>query len=260
MGSVLVYGPGRVTQPLLKALKAQGIRAYLICDQSTFEPNAFMINKDLFRLKPQDIPHIDTLYYFPSPEQKTLSAYRKAYIHGLNHLMSIMPKSTKVVYGSSTEVYGDQNGAVVNEDSPLGSCPYSLAIAEGEMQLSQFNHLILRIGQDYNTDHPLVKRLKERKICYSQRTHYLNPIHQDDLIAAVLHLSHMVGVYNIADRQPVSLNALLALLSSRTGVIVHTPRKWINCQKGVRQSCVKLLSSGFHFKTPSCMQVPHFSE
>lgn len=260
MGSVLVYGPGRVTKPLLKALKAQGVRSYLICDQTTFEPNALTINKELFRLRPQDIPHIDTLYYFPSPERKTLSAYRKAYVHGLNHLMSIIPKSTKVIYGSSAEVYGDQNGAVVDEDSPLGSCPYALAIAEGEMQLSQFSHLILRIGQSYNSEHSLMKRLKERKICYSQRTQYINPIHLDDLIQAVVHLRHTVGVYNIVDRQPVSLNALLALLSSRSGIVVHTPRKWINCKKGVRQSCVKLMSSGFHFKTPSCMQVPHFSE
>ena len=261
MGSVLICGPRQGRAALTKAFKAKGIRCYFITEGHDFDPNGMSIRQDVFKLGASDLPHVDTLYYFPSPDTHKVSDYRKAYIHTLAHLLSIIPTDAKVVYGSSAKVYGNQWGQVVTEDSPCNlESPYAQAIHMGEALLKSRRHLILRLGTIYTDLKPLVARIERGKMCYSQRQHYLNYLHLNDLVRSIMHLEHQQGVMIVSDQQPLALNTLLSLLSSRYGVAVHTPRHWIKSFKGVKLSPQKLLEKGFSFQNPSCIGQPSYSE
>lgn len=245
MGSVLLYGPQSITQPLTRALKSQRIRAYLAHHQHIPHKDCIPLAKPLFSLTAKDIPLIQTLYYFPNLQQPG-SQTRQEVIHGLTHLLSIIPPHVKVIYGSSTDIYGDQGGRRVTEQTAIHAIqPLQHALLMGEAQAKTHPHLILRMGQVYQHFTALNSRIQQGKMCYSQRRVLLNLIHRTDLLRAIFFLNPHTGTFNITDQQPIALNTLLSLLSGRQGIPIHTPRTWKNHTKGVYASPEKLLSLGF---------------
>ena len=254
MGSVLICGPQTVSMALTKRFKAIGIRSYTVTNSRYLDTNTVIINKDLFNLSAYDIPSVSIAYYFPeisTTSSQTLAQYRRAYLHGLKHLLSVLPSNTKVVLGSSERIYGNQYGATVNENSPLDTlCPVArvLTKAEAMLQLKPNPHTILRLGTIYTDSANLITRIKKQKIGYSQRQHIMNFIHISDLVSACMKLLNHTGTFIVSDYQPTALNTILSLISSKTGLIVSPPRKHIKCSRGIRLSPEKLLSLGFELK------------
>ena len=254
MGSVLICGPQTVSMALTKQFKAIGIRSYTVTNNRYLDTNTVTIKKDLFNLSAHDIPPVSIAYYFPevsTASKQTLAQYRRAYLHGLNHLLSVLPSSTKIILGSSERIYGNQYGASVDENSPLDTlCPIARVLTEAEamLQLKPNPHTILRLGTIYTDSTNLIARIKKQKIGYSQRQHIMNFIHISDLVSACMKLLNCTGTYIVSDYQPTALNTILSLISSKTGLIVSPPRKRIQCSRGVKLSPAKLLSLGFEFK------------
>ena len=183
MGSVLICGPQMVSMALTKRFKASGIRSYTVTHNNYLDAHTVIIKKDLFSLSSHDIPPVLIAYYFPeipTTHKQTTSQYRRAYLHGLNHLLSILPPNTKVVLGSSERIYGNQYGTTVDENSPLDTlCPIAQTLTEAEalLQLKPNPNTILRFGTIYTDTTNLITRIKKQKIGYSQRQHMMNFIH-----------------------------------------------------------------------------------
>lgn len=254
MASILIYGNKSIVKPFTKALKAQGNQPFTITPHQDYDPNSIHIHKDIFALQQKDLPAVSYAYYFPVLINDDLVQYKKSYIHGLCHLLQLLPTSTKVILGSSEKVYDDLLGQTVTENTLIQSdCPKSRVIQTAEKQVinSQHPYTILRMANVYYSITDIEHQIKQQTIGYSQRQHMVNQIHINDCINALLHLAPYQGTYNVTDRGPLPLNTILSLISARSGLVVKSPKRWINRAKGVRLSPAKLLGTGFHFETPS---------
>lgn len=259
MGSVLIIGPQKVSMGLTKKFKQLGIRSYTATTENYLDTNTITIKTDIFSLSKSNLPQVSIIYYFPnepSNRKPDPAQYRKSYFHSLNHLLSIIPSSTKVILGSSDHVYGNQYGATADENTPLNigasdSIPYTILAAENLLQSSPNPHTILRLGYIYSDGSVFLNKMLKSKIGFSQRQHIVNFIHIDDLVSACITLLAKTGTYIVSDYQPTPLNTVLSMISSKTGIAVCPPRKQIPCTRGIRLSPAKLLSLGFTFKHPS---------
>ena len=65
------------------------------------------------------LPAADLVLYLPSPDQRDEAAYRTLFIDGPAALLAALPRApSRLVFVSSTAVYGDLGGGWADEDTP----------------------------------------------------------------------------------------------------------------------------------------------
>lgn len=130
--TVLIIGCGDIGITLGRELLSEGhhvigVRRQVEALKDTgIEPLAL----DLNNLEGADaLPHADYVIYTVSADRFEESAYQSAYPDGLNRVLGVLEQHKtppkRVFFVSSTSVYGQQEGEVVNEDSPTGSTSFS---------------------------------------------------------------------------------------------------------------------------------------
>ena len=130
------------------------------------------------------------------------------------------------VFTSSTGVYRQDDGGVVDEASPVGGAPTADAILGGERAVlaSGFAKArVLRFGGLYGPGrHHLVDQLRRGDNVIGGRVdHFINYLHRDDAASSIL--ASIVGgpvgarVYNVGDGKPVTKEALARWIAQRLG-------------------------------------------
>jgi nucleoside-diphosphate-sugar epimerase len=130
------------------------------------------------------------------------------------------------VFTSSTGVYRQDDGGVVDEASPVGGAPTADAILGGERAVlaSGFAKArVLRFGGLYGPGrHHLVDQLRRGDNVIGGRVdHFINYLHRDDAASSIL--ASVVGgpvgarVYNVGDGNPVTKEALAKWIAQRLG-------------------------------------------
>lgn len=66
-----------------------------------------------------ELPTADRVFYLVSAEAREPDAYRSAYVEGLRNTVAAVGDGTTLVYGSSTGVYGTDEGSWVDETTPI---------------------------------------------------------------------------------------------------------------------------------------------
>ncbi len=123
--------------------------------------------------------------------------YRKIYLEGNSNLVSWLAGSPlqKFVYTSSTSVYGQNDGSVVNEKSPVEpDAETSKVLAATEKlllaaaQKENFPAVILRVAGIYGParGHAFKQFLKNAARIEGDGARWLNMIHRDDLIGVII--------------------------------------------------------------------------
>ncbi|MEK0437589.1 MAG: dTDP-glucose 4,6-dehydratase [Verrucomicrobiota bacterium] len=129
-------------------------------------------------------------------------------------------------FTSSTGVYRQDDGTLVDEESVVGGAPTADAILGGERAVlaSGFAKArVLRFGGLYGPGrHHLVDQLRRGENVIGGRVdHYINYLHRDDAASSVL--AALVGgpagarVYNVGDGCPVTKEALARWIAERLG-------------------------------------------
>ncbi len=129
-------------------------------------------------------------------------------------------------FTSSTGVYRQDDGTLVDEESVVGGAPTADAILGGERAVlaSGFARArVLRFGGLYGPGrHHLVDQLRRGENVIGGRVdHYINYLHRDDAASSVL--AALVGgpagarVYNVGDGCPVTKEALARWIAERLG-------------------------------------------
>ena len=130
------------------------------------------------------------------------------------------------VFTSSTGVYRQDDGGVVDEAAPVGGAPTADAILGGERAVlaSGFAKArVLRFGGLYGPGrHHLVDQLRRGDNVIGGRVdHFINYLHRDDAASSIL--ASIVGgpvgarVYNVGDGKPVTKAALARWIAQRLG-------------------------------------------
>ena len=155
--------------------------------------------------------------------------YRKIYLEGNRNLVAWLADSPpeKFVYTSSTSVYGQNDGSMVTEKSPVEpDAPTSTVLVETEKYLlaavaqRRFPAVILRVAGIYGPGrgHGFKAFLRGEARIEGDGMRWLNMIHRDDLIGviiAALRDARPGEIFNVADNEPVSQRTFFEWLAAK---------------------------------------------
>jgi len=162
-------------------------------------------------------------------------AYRQTYVAGMQSVLAWATKGgvpvDAFVYTSSTSVYSQSGGALVDESSPAGGAALNgTIIRESEILLQDAapstvrRHFILRLAGIYGPDrHHLLDQLRAGSSRLAGTgDHRLNLAHRDDIVAAILAClgappNTGSQVFNVADSAPAPRAEVVRWLAGRLG-------------------------------------------
>ena len=162
--------------------------------------------------------------------------YRRVYVEGNRQLLQWLGSTppTKFVYTSSTSVYGQNDGSVVDEASPADPGTDTAAVsreAEGIVieaaRGSNLPTVILRVSGIYgpHRGYWFKQYLKGEARLDGQGERFLNMIHRDDVVGCIIAaLSHGKAgqIYNAVDDEPVSQRQFFEWLAQTLGGEIPT--------------------------------------
>ncbi|WP_426998439.1 NAD-dependent epimerase/dehydratase family protein [Pseudarthrobacter sp. N5] len=221
-------------------------------------------------------------------DSPTEATYRAAYVDGLAHVLDalerdgVMPR--RVLFVSSTAVYGDAGGGWVDESTTAAPGGFSGRILREAEELL-FQRLsgtsavpvVLRLGGIYGPGRTrLIDQVRGGSAVIPAEPRYTNRIHRDDAAAAIVRLCTMAAqpasVYIGVDNDPAELAEVLRFLATEVGVAapgleavgpgavgLGTPPSGVTAVKGAgearggnkRCSNALLRGTGFEFAFPS---------
>ena len=161
--------------------------------------------------------------------------YRQSYVVGLQSILAWAaaggaPIGT-LVYTSSTSVYPQGDGVVVDESAPAeGATPNGRTIRESEILLQNApanavrRHFILRLAGIYGPErHHLLDQLQTGAATLGgSGAHRLNLAHRDDIVAAILAClgappAVANEIFNVVDTAPARREEVVRWLAARLG-------------------------------------------
>jgi nucleoside-diphosphate-sugar epimerase len=170
---------------------------------------------------------VTRLVYLPTPDAREAAAYRAVFVDGLRRLLQQMDRSAlvRVLFVSSSAVYGEHHGAWVDEDTdprPPGFNGEVLLEAERWLAAQPYASTVLRLAGLYGPGRlQLIDRLRAGKIAVPRdEPHWANRIHVDDAATAIVHLLLLPQVqplYLGVDDTPLPLDRLYDHLAALAG-------------------------------------------
>ncbi len=173
-------------------------------------------------------PRFDAVVYAASTGGGGPEAYALAYDVGVRRSLAWAHSvgASSFIFTSSTGVYRQDDGGLVDEGSTVGGAPTADAILAGEeaVMTSGFSHArVLRFGGLYGPGrHHLVDQLRRGENIIGGRVdHFINYLHRDDAASAILAALTAgpagVRVYNVGDGRPVTKAELARWIARRLG-------------------------------------------
>ena len=170
----------------------------------------------------------DAVVYAASTGGGGPEAYALAYDVGVKRALAWAAAvgAQAFVFTSSTGVYRQDDGRIVDEESVVGGAPTADAILGGERAVLHSGFAkarVLRFGGLYGPGrHHMVDQLRRGDNVIGGRVdHYINYLHRDDAASSIL--AALVGgpaaarVYNVCDGHPVTKEALARWIAERLG-------------------------------------------
>ncbi len=215
----------------------------------------------------RDLPGgIDKVVYAAGPGGPDDAHYRTAYVEGLGQLLEALQKQAqrpeRVIFISSTSVYGQSNGGWVDEDSetaPRAHTGRRLLKAEDVLRSAPYRSVVVRFGGIYGPRRTrLIDRVRSGQATFRQGvTHYTNRIHRDDCAGMLRHLLFLDSpedLYLGVDHEPAEDVEVMRFLAGALGAaeprIDHSERtRATGSNKRCRNQ--RLLDSGYSFEYPT---------
>lgn len=222
---VLIVGCGYVGQAVGELLSKAGHQVFGLRRTSSARPDSE--HPHIVPLT-GDITRAEDLSNLPLPFDwviNTVSSmrggkeeYRAVYLEGTRNLIAWLAGTPlqKYVYTSSTSVYGQTDGSIVDEQSPTEPASETGRILlEAESLLldaarnEKFPAVILRVSGIYGPGrgHLFQQYLRGEASISGDPQRYINMLHRDDLagiILAALERGQPGQIYNATDDEPVS--------------------------------------------------------
>jgi len=222
-----IIGCGNIGQRVARLYQKQGIQtratvqskeSLALCQQQGID--AILLNLDdreaaTTILTAQDFNHTELFYFIPPPATGTVDSRLQCFLENLaKHSLSKHPK--RIVLISTTGVYGDCNGAWIDETQPTNpTVNRAKRRLDSEQCLTQWcqqqqvEWVILRVPGIYALDRLPIARLQQNlPVLAITEAPFTNRIHADDLAMvckAAMHDSASGEIYNACDHQPSTM-------------------------------------------------------
>ncbi len=187
------------------------------------------------------------IYFFAPPPTKGTTDPRMQHFLG-----AISPSAlpTRIVYISTSGVYGDVQGAWVTEESPTNpTTDRSRRRLDAEKKLRawcdqhEVPYVILRVPGIYGPGRLPIDVVKSgRPILRESESGYTNRIHADDLAAICVRAGEAdapPGIYNVSDGQPGTMAQYFKAVADLVGV-PHPPE--VSLEEARRVLSVEMMS------------------
>lgn len=200
----------------------------------------------------------DSVIYQATPGARDEHAYRQTYIEGPERLFERI-RTRRLIFVSSTAVYGHQDGSWVDEASPTIPTAFNGRIlVEAESRALQLaaETVVVRFSGIYGPGREfLIRSLREGSAkCRRTPPQWTNRIHADDcagVLAHLLTLSAPAPLYCATDSCPAPRCEVLDWLAAQMDV--SAPEELAHDEgggQGKRVRNTQLLASGFDFQYP----------
>lgn len=177
---------------------------------------------------PEALRAAQYVIYCVAADGFTPEAYRAAYVDGLQRVIAAAAEGAarRLIFVSSTGVYGQDDGSVVDEDSPAeprGFSGRTILAGEALLATAPFETTAIRFSGIYGPARDrLVRMVRTRApVSLKGRAAITNRIHRDDCARA---LQHLVGredlqpLYLGSDEAPTPMGEILDWIAARLGV------------------------------------------
>jgi len=267
MARVLIVGCGYVGGSLAKLLLADGHEVFgLRRDPSALPEGVTGLAGDVSLAEGIGaLPEaLDSVVYAVGAKQRDEASYRAVYLDGIGRVIRALREEGqapgRVLFVSSTSVYGQMRGEWVDEDSPTHPRSFAGEImlsAERVLQGSGFPSTVLRLGGIYGPGRTrLIDRVRGGEpVAVGNSPAYTNRIHRDDAARAIAHLLGLpdpAPVYVGVDEDPADATEVLRWIAERLGVeLVEAPSSDPLSAGSRRCRDAALLATGFRFTYPT---------
>ena len=266
MGRVVIAGCGYVGTRVGEILAEEGHLVWGIRRNPTSLPPSIQpIRADLSQGDRWVPPRaeFDMAVYSASPDAPNDTEYERVFVNGLIHFLAQLkdcsPDLRRILFVSSTGVYGDSKGNWVDEECPTEPEGFSgRRVLEGEKLLldSGLPGLVVRLGGIYGPQRAsLVEKIRTRRVQLAPAPRFSNRIHREDCARAIAHLSKIENprrIYNVVDSYPCDRNVVYEWIAQRLEVTLdreENPR--FPTLSGKRCRNRRLIESGYRFLYPS---------
>jgi len=270
MSRIVIAGCGYVGGALASRLAAQGHDVFALRRNTGELPAGVRpVAADLTRLESLSaLPEkIDRVVFAASAGGGGEDAYRAIYLDGLSNLLRALgeqgERPSRVLYTSSTSVFGQQRGEWLDESSvtkPRTATGEILVLAERLLAGSSFSTSVLRLGGIYGPGRTrLLDQVRDGTIACRAEPHFTNRIHRDDAAGALEHLlfaDEILPLYLGVDNEPADEREVLCFIAERLGV--GPPRLVGEGEGEVRRRAGskrcrndRLRSTGYRFRYPT---------
>lgn len=173
------------------------------------------------------LPQVDTVLYAVGFDRSSKATRSQVYVDGLQAMLEALPRVTdRLIFISSTGVYGQTQGEWVNEGSPcLPTREGGICCLAAEETLSQSawgpRSVVLRLAGIYGPGRiPFLERLREGQPLPVDPDGHLNLIHVQDAARAVLaaEVARLPHLYLVSDGHPVRRRRYYEEVASHVGV------------------------------------------
>ena len=161
-----------------------------------------------------DLPRASCVLYAVGYDRNAGHSMREVYVEGLRSVLEVVPSSARrVLYVSSTGVYGQAEGRWVDEQSDCQPtrqggqvCLEAERLLEGHRLGAR--SIILRMAGIYGPGRvPRRDELLSGRSIVAPEQGYLNLIHVDDAVRVILaaeKMSHLPNLFLVSDGHPVT--------------------------------------------------------
>ena len=268
--TILILGCGDIGLVLGQELLAAGHRVIGVRRQvaalegSGIEPLALDLNEEgALSL----LPDVDYVVYLLSADRFDEAAYRAAYPDGLKAVLGAYEQRKtpprRLLFVSSTSVYAQQDGELVDEESPAESSGFAgLLMREAEQALheSSLKGTVVRFSGIYGPGRDrLIRQVLEGRIAPKTPPMYSNRIHRDDCAGVLAHLigrdvadEPVATLYVASDCLSEPLDQVMAWIASQLKVepteVIQAP---LRKRSSKRCDNTRLRETGYVFRYPS---------
>ncbi|KPN16150.1 SDR family oxidoreductase [Arthrobacter sp. Edens01] len=195
--------------------------------------------------------------------ERTEAAYRSAYVDGTSNVLDALERDgvqpQRILFVSSTAVYGDADGGWLDEDSPTAPASVTGAVireAEELLHSRRPDAIVLRLAGIYGPGRTRLIDQVQAGAADPGPGQLTNRIHRDDAAAAVVHLTTGVAdpasLYLGVDNEPVEQRDVLTFLAGELGTELGPAAPSSSSRGGNRRlSNARLRSTGFEFTYPT---------
>lgn len=187
--NILILGCGQLGQALAEQLHQAGHQVTAVSRSAKQLSHGIThLSQDIQHL---DLTHLNTtfdwVYVILSPSERSLFGYQQAYVNTIQPITQALQHHPvqKLIYISSTRVYGQSQGEIVDDTTPPENHdPYAQILRSAELLWSAYwqdKLTIIRLSGLYRGESERLQQMA-KNLEYIDEKHWINLIHRHDVV------------------------------------------------------------------------------